>query len=47
MQRLPLVDFILEIAERLINANKQVPVETSNGKPGRPTKRKSSEQDTS
>ncbi|CAB4043729.1 Hypothetical predicted protein, partial [Paramuricea clavata] len=46
-RRLPLVDFILEIAEGLINANKQVPVETSNGKPGRPTKRKSSVQDPS
>jgi hypothetical protein len=46
-KRLPLVDFILEIAEGLIHANKQVAVETSNGKPGRPTKRKSLEQDTS
>ena len=42
-QRLPLVDFTLEIAEGLISANKSISVATSSGKPGQPTKRKSSE----
>ena len=42
-QRLSLLDFVLEISESLISANKVVPMETTGGKPGRPTKRKSSE----
>ena len=40
-QRLSSLDFALEIAECLITANKEVPMETSTGKPGRPSKRKS------
>ena len=41
-QRLSSLNFALEIAwECLITANKEVPMEISTGKPGRPSKRKS------
>ena len=40
-QRLSSLDFALEIAECLITANKEVPMETFTGKPGSPSKRKS------
>jgi hypothetical protein len=41
--RLHLLDFILEISEVLVSANKAVSDETTGAKPGRPLKRKSNQ----
>ena len=43
-QELSLLDFVLEIAESLATTNKVVPMETTSGKQGRPSKRRSAEE---